>query len=232
MRKIFLIFGIIGALILCGAAFLSFKTVNFVNNATKADGVIIKLEQRISRDSDGTSYSYYPVFAFIDHVGEKHVIYSNTGTNPPAYRVNEKVEVLYSANNSKDAQINTFTSLWLLPLFLSVFGAIFFLIGLIPLLIFRKKNKLKSVLYKTGREIKADFDSVSLNTHIKMNGRSPYVINAQWLDSISNTLYQFKSENIWFNPEPFINTDKISVYIDPNNLKKYYVDISFLPKKA
>jgi len=82
-----------------------------------------------------------------------------------------------------------------------------------------------------GQQVEAKITSIELNTGIVIQGRSPYVIHSQWQDKLTpDHIYIFKSENIWFDPTPFINRETITVYIDVANAKRYYVDISFLPK--
>jgi hypothetical protein len=89
------------------------------------------------------------------------------------------------------------------------------------------------VLGGKGRKVSMPIGEVTQNFSLKVNGRSPYLIIGQWLDKTTNTVYQFKSESIWYNPTPYLEGKKeVDVYIDPNDLKRYYVDISFLPKRG
>ncbi len=80
-----------------------------------------------------------------------------------------------------------------------------------------------------GQIIMTEFQSVELNKSVKMRGRSPYRIISQWLDPMRNKVYVFKSKDIWFNPDEFMHSKEIQVWIDPNNPKKYLMDTSFLP---
>jgi hypothetical protein len=59
-----------------------------------------------------------------------------------------------------------------------------------------------------------------------------YRICAQWTNPVTSEIHIFNSENIWFDPADHINTDEVTVLIERDNPKKYYVDISFLPKVA
>ena len=67
---------------------------------------------------------------------------------------------------------------------------------------------------------------------VTANTTNPYLIYVQWKKPMTSKLHVFKSENIWFDPTDHINTDEITVLIESNNPKKYYVDTSFLPKLA
>jgi hypothetical protein len=76
--------------------------------------------------------------------------------------------------------------------------------------------------------IATEFQSVEQNKSETIGGQHPYQIISQWLDSRTNKVYVFRSQNISFNPEKFIQRKEIQVRIDPDNPKKYSMDISFL----
>lgn len=116
-------------------------------------------------------------------------------------------------------------------LILFLMGFVFFAIGFIPFLIMMRKNRIKKKLLQNGRLIQAKVTSVDYNTTLSVNGQSPFIIRCQWSDPLMNDqVYLYKSNNIWFNPSDFIHGDTIAVYIDQDNPKRYYVDLSFLPK--
>jgi len=76
------------------------------------------------------------------------------------------------------------------------------------------------------------YKGVELNESLRVNGRSPFQIITQSLDPASDTVRIFESENIWFDPSEYIESETIDVFIDPNDPEKYVMDISFLPKLA
>jgi hypothetical protein len=57
-------------------------------------------------------------------------------------------------------------------------------------------------------------------------------VTVQWLDPTSSQVRVFESHNLWFDPTAYIKDKKIRVFLDMHNPKKYYVDLSFLPKQA
>ena len=73
---------------------------------------------------------------------------------------------------------------------------------------------------------------MGINKSLTVNDRSPFLILTQWLNPATSELHIFESNNIWFDPTNHIKTKKIRVFIDRKNPKKYYVDLSFLPKVA
>ena len=59
--------------------------------------------------------------------------------------------------------------------------------------------------------------------------RNAIRILSQWRDPVSHERYRFRSSWIACEPE-HIRTKIIPVYVDPNNLRRYSVDLSFLPE--
>lgn len=106
----------------------------------------------------------------------------------------------------------------------------FFLIG-ISFYLVKKYNDQKAKRLKSfGKMILTDFKEVRVNASLEMNGRNPNKVISRWYDKDNHTLYIFKSVNIWYDPAMFLEERKIPVYINPNNPKDYYMDLSFLPK--
>ncbi len=57
-------------------------------------------------------------------------------------------------------------------------------------------------------------------------------ITTQWQDPARGHLLLFESKRLWFDPEPFIHGDRLTVLIDPQNPKRHVFDLSFLPEVA
>lgn len=94
-----------------------------------------------------------------------------------------------------------------------------------------KNKKLATRLKQSGKIVVATINDIYIDTRLKVQGRSPYVISCQWVDPMfRDKIYIFKSESIWFDPREYVNGKTMVVYIDETDPKKYYVDISFLPK--
>ncbi len=144
----------------------------------------------------------------------------------------EIVKVRYLPDNPEKARIsNSFLHMWGLSVFLGIFGIAFTGCGsLVFWLSFRDSiNEKKAMRYT--KEVKAKVNGVFQNTSISMNGKSPYVIEAQWLNPDTNEVHVFTSRDFWYDPSEFLQED-IIVKMNHRNMKKYWVDVSFLPKKA
>ena len=117
VRWIFLIFLGVGSIMLAGAALSFMHTRQFVHSSSVGDGVVI---ENVWRESSGRrrSGSFYPRVRYRTMSGQDFVIISNTGSRPPSFRVGERVQILYSPDNPTRARIDSFGSLWALPLVL------------------------------------------------------------------------------------------------------------------
>ena len=61
---------------------------------------------------------------------------------------------------------------------------------------------------------------------------TPSRIICQWENPSTSKGHVFTSENIWFDPNDYMKSDKITVLIDKRNPKKHIVNLSFLPEIA
>lgn len=97
----------------------------------------------IEKDSEGDSH-YYPVFQFHTPDGTQHKVKGNTGSNPPAWKKGEQLQVIYPAEKPEEAVSDTFGGLWGAGVFLSAFGLIFIVFSSITLSVVGKKKAKKS----------------------------------------------------------------------------------------
>ncbi|MEH2067024.1 MAG: DUF3592 domain-containing protein [Nostoc sp.] len=124
------IFGGVGSVFAVIGIIIGMNTRSYVANAIPAQGTVIDLVEHSSVDSDGHySYAYYPIVQFTTHAGEPTVFESNSGSDPPGYTRGDRVEVLYRPDKPGSAKINSWLSLWLLPLIFIGLGSIFALVG-------------------------------------------------------------------------------------------------------
>jgi hypothetical protein len=224
------VFPAIGIAMLAGALFWVQNIRSFLAQASTAQGTVVELVQSRSRSSNSSTYA--PVVRFVTAKGEKIEFTSGAGSNPPSYSQGESVEVLYEPGAPRDARINGFDSLWLGPTIVGGIGSIFFLIGGGIALASALQGRKVEYLTQNGTRILTTFQSVELNTSLTVNGRHPFRVFTQCANPSTSEIHVFKSDNLWFDPSPHIKDRAITVFIEPGNPKKYYVDLSFLPKLA
>jgi hypothetical protein len=224
---------IVGVAMLAGAVYLYSNTRSFLAGAVHAQGTVVDLQRTESLDSHSNrSISYYPVVQYAEAGGRKVEFISDSGSNPPAYSRGDQVEVLYHADAPEKARINSFMSLWFGTLIVGGLGVVFTAVGTAMVVVPIRRRRLESFLKSNGVPVEATFESVEQNTSMKVNGQSPWRVLAQWLDPATSQVHVFKSDNLWFDPSAYIKDRKINVFIDRADPKKYYVDLSFLPKLA
>jgi len=222
------VFTIIGAGMLIGTFFIYKNTSEFIEKSIETKGIVIEL---LMSHSDN-SIMYSPLVQFTDSKGMQIEFSSSTRSNPPRYSVNEEVDVIYNPEFPNKAKIKSFFSLWGGVTILGILGLVFFAIGGSIIAYNIKKKNLLIYLKQNGIKIASDFQNVNINTSLDVNGKNPFVIVSQWLNPETSELHVFTSDNIWFDPTDFIKSDKINVFIDPKNPKRYLVDLSFLPNIA
>ena len=62
-----------------------------------------------------------------------------------------------------------------------------------------------------------------------MNGRHPYVVHCHYTDSATRTIYNFRSEGLWFNPASLLEGRRtVRVLVHPEDYRKYCVDLGDL----
>ncbi len=74
---------------------------------------------------------FAPVFSFRDALGSEHTVYSSTASYPPAHQVGDAVHILYSPDSPRDAKIDSFFSLWGLPMITGIIATFYLPVGLL-----------------------------------------------------------------------------------------------------
>jgi len=125
----------VGLILLKECYFLWKNQETFSATAISVNGVVIELEERISRNNNGSrSYTYAPVVRY-DVNGKEYVYHSTSSSNPPSYAVDEEVMLLVDPKNPHDVVIDDFMDRWFAPVLLGAMGAIFSVVGFF---VFRK----------------------------------------------------------------------------------------------
>lgn len=105
------------------------KSINKRSEWNKAEAVVTRLEPIRGRRGRTT---YAAWFTFRDPATHRsYTVKSKVNSNPPAFKVREKVEVLYPAEHPEDAVANTFMEVYLYALLLGAVFVIFGFMGLV-----------------------------------------------------------------------------------------------------
>ena len=121
------VFGLIfltAAMLCFGTSFLFYKKSKaYLAKAGKAEGTVKDLEK-----SGGV---YYPIFEFQPPDGKPVTIKATTGSDPPSYKIGDKVDVVFDPKSPHEAKVNTIFQTYLESLISGALGALIFVIGLV-----------------------------------------------------------------------------------------------------
>jgi len=115
----------------------------------------------------------------------------------------------------------------LLPFIFMGLGIVFLIVGILCFAIRHRRRSRNEQLVKNGFYVTARIRDIHPNENVRINGRSPFVLECHYKDPTTGKTHIFKSENLMFYPIDAKDTD-IRVYIDPQNMDHYYVDTSSL----
>jgi hypothetical protein len=226
-KLIFWLFTLIGVILIVAGAVLIGKEWQFVASAQVAQGIVVDVQSMAGDDS----IFYRAVVEFEDSQANQRVRIRAVSSDPGRYEVGNKEEVLYLAGNAKEAVVRDFSAQYAGGSVLLGMGVFFALMGGAPLFWFFFKERKRQNLLKTGQPIQTVFNRVDVNRAIHINGECPYVVVTHKRDPIrANKIWEFKSPNLWYDPNPYIKPEKqITVYVDPNDYRRYAMDVSQLP---
>jgi hypothetical protein len=127
-RLSFMIFILVGLLLLGISAYTYGQTTQFVKAAAEAEGEVVAMVSQ-GHSKYGTSVRDTPVVRFRTATNEQIQFTSNVTTSPPSHHMGEKVTVLYKRDAPNDPRISDFWLLWFAPVYSAGIGAVFIGIG-------------------------------------------------------------------------------------------------------
>lgn len=218
---VLLVFGIMGLCFFGVGAGIGIEHLLFKKSAVETTAMIIS-----SNDYEGQK----PHNTYLEYEAEGYLIQSGINETSSDYYPGKLIKVFYSAENPYVVRSN------MRMIFVWIFGGIgvaFLAVTLILLLHRGSQKRQKKRLLEHGERVYATISGVERNYLVQINGRPPYYIECWWQDSMGN-VHVFKSENLMENPAPLLqawNLTELPVYLDYDNPKKYYVDVSELTQQ-
>ena len=123
------IFALIGLGVLIFACSLGYEACQKAENGVTVQGKVVSLKRERSSGRRSSGTTYYPVFRFTAQDGKEYRVEHNQGSNPPAWKKGEKVELIYLPDDPQSAVPNTFWGKYGVTVFLLIFGSGFAGIG-------------------------------------------------------------------------------------------------------
>lgn len=212
------IFAIIGTIFIVIGIFVSFQVLK-KGDKIETMGVITQISSYRQTNGDRGHEVYVSYMVNGEEYESKLNSYSSS------FYEGKEIDIYYHKNNPHEIGSS---SLDFLVLLFPGIGFIFAIIGGIGLFVKMNKKKKIRKLRETGDIIHANYMETTMNTSYSVNGRHPYNIICEWNNPADSKKYFFKSENIWMNPENKIEEKNIKtfpVYINPENIQQYVIDI-------
>ena len=220
---LWIIFTIIGGIFVVIGLIIVGNVFNYENKESTV-GIITEIST-YRGNNDDRNYRVYVSYN-VDGTYESEL----NGYSSSFYE-GKKINIYYDKNNPNKIGMKSLDFIFLM---FPGFGLIFLSIGGTGLLLKNRNKKLEKSLKENGDVIYADYVETIVNSSYRVNGRHPYRIICEWNNPLDSKKYIFKSKNIWINPENTIierNIKQFPVYINRNDIKKYFVDIDIFENK-
>lgn len=93
---------LVGGIFLAVGIFMYFQNQRLAKVCTvEAEATVVNMKEEMESDEDGMRYVYYPVIEY--KAGSETVeVTMASGSNTPAYSINDKVTILYNPNKVKE----------------------------------------------------------------------------------------------------------------------------------
>lgn len=111
--------------------------------------------------------------------------------------------------------------------FLCSFGGIGVILAIIGGVLLAKastRRRRAEALEAGGTCAMADVVDITPVYTMNVNGRSPYILRCTYRHT-DGQLYMLKSEYLRYNPKHLLPNNQVKVWIDPYDIKQYYVDV-------
>jgi len=214
------VFGGVGIALLAAGIVALHSTREFREGALSAPGTVVDFD------------SAKPVVEFVDQDGATHRIVGSVSSNPPAFDLGERVTVRYRPGEPAQARIDSFLESGFLPILLGGMGTVFSSIGAGFLIWEVRKRRQGAWLQQFGLRVQAKYTGVRLDTSVRVNGRNPWRLTAQWQNPATGLVHSFESEVLLFDPSDYVRRDTVEVWVDTNDPSRHHLDTTFLPKHA
>ena len=187
---------------------------------------IVSIEERYGHDSfNSNRNSEHQVIVEYEVDGQRYV--EKLDYYSSSMREGDTLQI-YTASGRPD-EPRSKAGDTLLTALLCGLGGLFALAGLVLVIRQTLRRSRDARLKESGQRVYADYVQTKYLSLLRINGRSPYVIECSWTDRETQKVYRFQSEYLFDDPQPTIERKglrTIPVYIDPTRPERYAMDLS------
>jgi hypothetical protein len=232
MKFFSLVLLLIGFGVGCASFYIVVENTQKMQNGHQVTGKVVSFERErsITKKNRRGSLFFYPVFQY-EFKGKTYAERSSTGSNPPAFNIGDTSTLYLDPQFPEVFLIDSFMDKWLFSIVLGFFAFAFGGAGLAAAIYVFKRNQIRKWLHANGTAINAKITYAGINNSKIINGKRPYIIEAQWHNSMDNKIYTFKSDDLWFDPSPYVSSE-IEVLIDRRNPKDHQMMLNKIPQAA
>jgi hypothetical protein len=230
-------FGSVGLTLFLVGVVWGAKRFSLMREGVKTTGSVVEVSQSDSTETRGTrtykTTSYYPVVKFEAADGKSYRFRGSTGSAAPEYEPGTKVDVVYRRENPADAQIVDFEQFWLGPLAVGLFGFLFLVSGIGGFFLVADSDKTFGPAFEE-KMARADlYDGkrgIPLPATVReikklAGGKARYVLACRGGAS-GGAERDFSSAPLSFDPGSAVIGKPVTVYMDPDDPERYYVDVA------
>lgn len=217
----FSIFAIVGLFLIIVGFFLFIDGLNFRKTAVDSTAVITNITSY--KSGKNTHHNVY-----IDYIYEGEE-YNDISLNyySSGMRRGQTIKIMIDPNDPYDVRTG---GLFYVPfIMLWIMGLVFGLVGIIPIIVSRRRIARNKFLLENGQCLRAIFEGFRENRNVSFNHKHPFNLICRYTDEFTGTQYRFKSNNLWITT--FYENDGngtmqlyVNVYVMPGDYSKYYVD--------
>ena len=116
-----LLLNLMWVLMLGAAYYYGHTSWELSRSGASAVGTVVALKESPATEESGVTYA--PVIKY-DADGQAYTFTSNNSSDPPAYKIGQKVDIIYDPAQPSRARVNSWGELWLMPLILGAAAAV------------------------------------------------------------------------------------------------------------
>lgn len=215
-----IIYAIVGIIFLIVGITISVHNNNFLKKTQQTNAVISRIEKEYYYDSDGerkAKHSVWVKYEIDDRQYEELLDYYSSDM-----RKGDTILINYSPDDP--SKIITNIGSKILGFVIIPLSGIFAMLGLVFILKKILSDKKRNKLIQSGECLTGVITNVEINKYVTINNIHPYKAECEVIDPYSGEKYLYSSDNIMGNISDLIGRE-VTVYVDSNNKKNYYVDI-------
>jgi hypothetical protein len=128
--------------------------------------------------------------------------------------------------------VRAFAQQWLVAVFAAAFAVVFLSLGVVPLVLRRRRMNRRTWLVMHGRLVDTEFAGIGRAAYSIWGDAYPHRIYSKWRDPRNGREYEFHSADLWVEPSAWLPRGAIQVRIDPWNPSRYEMDLAFVPAEV